>query len=116
MLSSTCRPLLLILEPRARSPRSSKPRGRPSRAHPKHPVALAIAAELGPPSSQHGRRHGESPDPDPHEVDRMFPGLALVLDAGAGGTVPTSVVDLSGPNRISSVARATFGFRVPLFQ
>ena len=27
----------------------------------------------------------------------MFPGLALVLDAGAGGTVPTSVVDLSGP-------------------
>ena len=65
---------------------------------PKHAVALAIAAELGRPIvSSTAARHGESPDPDPHEVDRMFPGLALVLDAGAGGTVPTSVVDLSGP-------------------
>jgi tRNA threonylcarbamoyl adenosine modification protein (Sua5/YciO/YrdC/YwlC family) len=65
---------------------------------PKHPVALAIAAELGRPIiSSTAARHGETPDPDPREVDLMFPGLALVLDAGAGGTVPTSIVDLSGP-------------------
>jgi tRNA threonylcarbamoyl adenosine modification protein (Sua5/YciO/YrdC/YwlC family) len=64
---------------------------------PKHPVALAIAAELGRPIvSSTAARHGETPDPDPREVDLAFPGLALVLDAGAGGTVPTSVVDLSG--------------------
>ena len=64
---------------------------------PKHPVALAIAAELGRPIvSSTAARHGETPDPDPREVDLAFPGLALVLDAGAGGTVPTSVVDLTG--------------------
>lgn len=64
---------------------------------PKHPVALAIALELGRPLiSSTAARHGETPDPDAREVDLAFPGLALVLDAGAGGTVPTSVVDLSG--------------------
>jgi tRNA threonylcarbamoyl adenosine modification protein (Sua5/YciO/YrdC/YwlC family) len=64
---------------------------------PKHPVALAIAAELGRPLiSSTAARHGETPDPDPSEVDALFSGLALVLDAGAGGTVPTSIVDLSG--------------------
>jgi tRNA threonylcarbamoyl adenosine modification protein (Sua5/YciO/YrdC/YwlC family) len=65
---------------------------------PQHPVALALAAELGRPIiSSTAARHGETPDPDPREVDLTFKGLALVLDAGAGGTVPTSVVDLSGP-------------------
>ena len=32
---------------------------------------------------------------DPSEIDDRFPGLELVLDAGAGGLVPTTVVDLS---------------------
>ena len=64
---------------------------------PKHPVAIALVTELGRPIiSSTAARHGETPDPDPREVDLTFPGLALVLDAGAGGTVPTSVVDLSG--------------------
>jgi len=63
---------------------------------PKHPVALAIAAELGRPIiSSTAARHGETPAPDPSEVDAQFPGLALALDAGAGGTVPTSIIDLS---------------------
>ncbi|HYP90230.1 MAG TPA: L-threonylcarbamoyladenylate synthase [Polyangiaceae bacterium] len=66
---------------------------------PKHPVALALAAELGRPIiSSTAARHGETPDPDPAEVDIAFPGLAMALDAGAGGTVPTSIVDLSGPS------------------
>lgn len=66
---------------------------------PKHPVALALAAELGRPIiSSTAARHGETPAPDPSEVDAEFSGLALVLDAGAGGTVPTSVIDLSGPS------------------
>jgi tRNA threonylcarbamoyl adenosine modification protein (Sua5/YciO/YrdC/YwlC family) len=64
---------------------------------PAHAVALAICAELGRPIiSSTAARHGEEPNPDPHEVDDLFPGLALVLDAGIGGTVPTTVVDLSG--------------------
>ena len=63
---------------------------------PKHPAALAICKELGRPIiSSTAARHGEDPNPDPSEVDDLFPGLALVLAAGPGGTVPTSVVDLT---------------------
>lgn len=63
---------------------------------PKHPVALAICKELGRPIiSSTAARHGEVPNPDVQEIDAMFPGLSLVLDAGPGGTVPTSVVDLT---------------------
>jgi tRNA threonylcarbamoyl adenosine modification protein (Sua5/YciO/YrdC/YwlC family) len=65
---------------------------------PKHAVALALAAELGHPIiSSTAARHGEAPNPDPHEIEIEFRGLALVLDAGAGGTVPTTIVDLTGP-------------------
>jgi tRNA threonylcarbamoyl adenosine modification protein (Sua5/YciO/YrdC/YwlC family) len=63
-----------------------------------HPVMRALTAELGRPIiSSTAARHGEAPDPDPKEIDLAFKGLALVLDAGAGGTVPTSIVDLTGP-------------------
>lgn len=64
---------------------------------PKHPVALALATDLGHPIvSSTAARHGEAPNPDPHEIELEFRGLALVLDAGAGGTVPTTIVDLTG--------------------
>ena len=63
---------------------------------PKHPVALAICKELGRPIiSSTASRHGEPGNPDPNDIDDIFPGLALVLDAGPGGTDPTSVVDLT---------------------
>ena len=62
-----------------------------------HPVVQALTAELGRPIiSSTAARHGEAPDPDPKEIDIAFKGLELVLDAGAGGTVPTSIVDLTG--------------------
>ena len=32
---------------------------------------------------------------DPNEIDDAFHGLDLVLDAGAGGLVPTTVIDLT---------------------
>ncbi len=64
---------------------------------PNHPVALALAAELGRPIiSSTAARHGAAPNPDPHELEIEFRGLALVLDAGGGGVVPTTVVDISG--------------------
>ncbi|HYO94544.1 MAG TPA: L-threonylcarbamoyladenylate synthase [Polyangiaceae bacterium] len=79
---------------------------------PRHPVALAIAAELGRPIiSSTAARHGESPNPDPREVEQEFGGLALVLDAGAGGTVPTTVVDLTGP--LPRLIRAGAGDTTP---
>ncbi|HEY8947225.1 MAG TPA: L-threonylcarbamoyladenylate synthase [Polyangiaceae bacterium] len=64
---------------------------------PNHPVARALATELGRPIiSSTAARHGETPNPDPREIDAAFPGLSLILDAGAGGTTPTTVVDLTG--------------------
>lgn len=63
---------------------------------PDHPVALALAQALRRPIiSTTAGPHGGEPFVDPNEIDDAFPGLALVLDAGAGGVVPTTVVDLS---------------------
>src|SRR5688500_19562344 len=64
---------------------------------PKHPLALGLTAALGHPIiSSTAARSGSDPDPDPREIELAFPGLGLVLDAGAGGTVPTAVVDRTG--------------------
>lgn len=56
----------------------------------------ALARELGRPIiSSTAARPGEEPLVDPREVDREFRGLAMVLDGGAGGLVPTTVIDLT---------------------
>lgn len=56
----------------------------------------ALARELGRPIiSTTAARPGEEPHVDPHEIDAAFRGLALVLDGGAGGVVPTTVIDLT---------------------
>jgi tRNA threonylcarbamoyl adenosine modification protein (Sua5/YciO/YrdC/YwlC family) len=63
---------------------------------PDNAVAQALCAELGRPIiSSTASRHGSPPHLDPADIDREFKGLALVLDAGAGGTVPTSIIDLT---------------------
>ncbi len=63
---------------------------------PDNAVVRALCQELGRPIiSSTASRHGSSAHPDPAEINQEFPGLALVLDAGAGGTVPTSIVDLT---------------------
>lgn len=56
----------------------------------------ALARELGRPIiSSTAARPGEEPLVDPRDVDREFRGLAMVLDGGAGGLVPTTVIDLT---------------------
>jgi tRNA threonylcarbamoyl adenosine modification protein (Sua5/YciO/YrdC/YwlC family) len=56
----------------------------------------ALARELGRPIiSSTAARPGEDPHVDPHEIDTAFKGLALVLDGGAGGLLPTTVIDLT---------------------
>jgi tRNA threonylcarbamoyl adenosine modification protein (Sua5/YciO/YrdC/YwlC family) len=56
----------------------------------------ALARELGRPIvSSTACRPGEDPFVDPHEIDKAFKELALVLDAGAGGSIPTTVIDLT---------------------
>jgi tRNA threonylcarbamoyl adenosine modification protein (Sua5/YciO/YrdC/YwlC family) len=68
---------------------------------PNHPVAIAIIRELGHPIlSTTAAPHGVEPSPDPHDIDDLFPGLALVLDAGPAHLDPTSVVDLTGPDPV----------------
>ena len=70
---------------------------------PDHPVPLALTEAFGRPIIvTTAGWHGQEPLVDPHEIDTEFPGLAMVLDAGAGGTVPTTVVDLTG-NQITVV-------------
>jgi tRNA threonylcarbamoyl adenosine modification protein (Sua5/YciO/YrdC/YwlC family) len=63
---------------------------------PDHPVTIAIVRELGRPLiSTTAAPPGEDPMIDPAEIDKRFRGLDLVLDGGAGGLVPTTIVDLS---------------------
>ena len=63
---------------------------------PAHPVAVAIVRELGRPIiSTTAAGPGEPPMVDPWEISERFPQLELVIDAGGGGEVPTTVVDLS---------------------
>ena len=79
---------------------------------PDHPVTLAIIGELGRPViSTTAARHGQEPHVDPKELDIEFPGLGLVVDAGPGGTVPTTVVDLTGKQ--PRVVRAGAGDATP---
>ena len=63
---------------------------------PKSEVILAVVRELGRPViSTTANFQGEDALVDPREIDDRFHGLALVLDTGGGGLVPTTVVDLS---------------------
>ena len=63
---------------------------------PKHEVTCALARELGVPLvSTTAQLPDEDPFVDPAELDEAFHGLGLVLDGGAGGLVPTTVVDLT---------------------
>jgi tRNA threonylcarbamoyl adenosine modification protein (Sua5/YciO/YrdC/YwlC family) len=56
----------------------------------------ALARELGRPIiSSTAAKPGEEPFVDPHEIDAAFKGLAMVLDGGAGGPLPTTVIDLT---------------------
>jgi tRNA threonylcarbamoyl adenosine modification protein (Sua5/YciO/YrdC/YwlC family) len=63
---------------------------------PNHEVTRAIARELGRPIISTTASHDDGePFVDPAEIDDAFHGLSLVLDAGAGGMVPTTVIDLT---------------------
>lgn len=63
---------------------------------PAHPVTQALLDQLGHPIvNTTASRPNHDPLFDPAEIDDEFPGLALVLDAGTGGTLPSSIVDLT---------------------
>ncbi len=58
---------------------------------PDHPVALALLEELGEPiiSTSAGRSEALL---DPHEIKETFRDLDLILDAGPGGIIPSTVL------------------------
>ena len=59
-------------------------------------LTRTLSRELGRPIiSTTAARPGEDPLIDPHEIDAAFHGLAMVLDGGVGGVVPTTVIDLT---------------------
>jgi tRNA threonylcarbamoyl adenosine modification protein (Sua5/YciO/YrdC/YwlC family) len=63
---------------------------------PHNEVALALVRALGNPIvSSTASREGE-PLNDPADIDAAFPGLDLILDAGYGGLVPSTVLDVTG--------------------
>lgn len=64
---------------------------------PKHEVITAVVRELGRPviSTTAQRSGDDRPHIDANEIDDDFKGLGLVIDSGAGGLVPTTVVDLT---------------------
>lgn len=64
---------------------------------PDHAISQALVAELGGPIvSTTAAREGYPPHVDPREIDDDFSGLAMVLDGGACGNQPSSVIDLTG--------------------
>jgi tRNA threonylcarbamoyl adenosine modification protein (Sua5/YciO/YrdC/YwlC family) len=63
---------------------------------PNHEVTLGLVRGLGRPLiSTTAQLDGGDPFVDPAELDDAFPGLGLVVDAGGGGLVPTTVIDLT---------------------
>ena len=64
---------------------------------PNSPIICAVVRELGRPviSTTAQSQGMDQPHVDPAEIDEDFPGLALVLDGGAGGLIGTTVVDLT---------------------
>jgi len=79
---------------------------------PAHPVARALIAELGRPIlTTTACFHGQEPFVDPRDIDDTFPGLGLVLDAGGGETVVSTIIDLTG--EVPRVVREGLGDPAP---
>ncbi len=64
---------------------------------PDHPVPQALVRELGNPVVSTSASWQGEQLADPDEIDARFGGLDRVLDAGYGGLVPSTVIDLTGP-------------------
>ncbi len=68
---------------------------------PNHEVTQALVRALGRPViSTTANLPGEDPMVDPREISDRLGGVELVLDTGAGGLVPTTVVDLTGAHPV----------------
>ncbi len=90
-------PYCYILETTRETPRGLHLKNRTVGVRvPASAIAIAIVRELGHPLiSTTAARAGEDPPFDAVELADRFPSLEIILDAGPGGTVPSTIVDLS---------------------
>lgn len=102
-------PYCFILESTREVPRVVQtPRKHVGVRIPNHAVALALTRELGRPIiSSTAARPDAPPYVDAREINLDFRGLGLVVDGGAGGETPTTIVDLTGER--ASVVRVGAG-------
>jgi tRNA threonylcarbamoyl adenosine modification protein (Sua5/YciO/YrdC/YwlC family) len=63
---------------------------------PDHPIALALARELGQPVASTSASLEGVQLIDPREIEDTFPELGLVLDVEGVSNAPSTVIDLSG--------------------
>lgn len=65
---------------------------------PDHPLVRALAAAAGPIATTSANRHGEAtPEQAADVAAALGDGVALVLDGGPCASVPSTVVDATGP-------------------
>lgn len=90
-------PYCFILETTRETPRMLHLKNRTVGVRvPASPVAIALVKELGHPLvSTTAARSGDDPPLDAGDVADRFPALEIILDAGPGGAVASTVVDLS---------------------
>ncbi|MGH2684092.1 MAG: L-threonylcarbamoyladenylate synthase [Actinomycetota bacterium] len=64
---------------------------------PDHPVPLALARRIGPLATTSANVHGEATPPTPAAIAESLGDDLLVLDAGPIAGVPSTVLDVTGP-------------------
>ncbi len=109
-------PYCFILNPTREVPRVvHTPRKHVGVRVPRHEIALALVRELGRPIvSSTASQPGAPPYVDARELNIDFKGLGLVIDGGAGGETPTTIVDLTG--NVPEVVRVGAGDPQPFEQ
>jgi tRNA threonylcarbamoyl adenosine modification protein (Sua5/YciO/YrdC/YwlC family) len=109
-------PYCFILESTREVPRVVQtPRKHVGVRIPNHAIALALTRELGRPIiSSTAARPEAPPYVDAREINLDFRGLGMVIDGGAGGETPTTIVDLTGD--APRIVRVGAGDPVPFEQ
>jgi tRNA threonylcarbamoyl adenosine modification protein (Sua5/YciO/YrdC/YwlC family) len=109
-------PYCFILESTREVPRVVQtPRKHVGVRIPNHAIALALTRELGRPIvSSTAAQPGSPPYVDAREINMDFRGLGMVIDGGAGGETPTTIVDLTGSS--ARVTRLGAGDPTPFEQ
>lgn len=67
---------------------------------PDHPVALALLQNMGKPLLTTSATKDKAALWDVDEIEEIYPGLDMILDAGSGGVDPSTVIDMTGDDPV----------------